>query len=72
MALNVSFNVVNRPIGKSDIEFVVDKDGEIVGTLKVSTGSIVWFPSGTKYGHRITWNKLDKLMKENATDTEAR
>jgi len=72
MAHNVSFSVPNRPLGKSDVEFYVNKDEAKLGTLKISNGSIVWFPSGTIYGHKMTWAKFDKLMKENATDSESR
>lgn len=72
MAHNVSFSVPSRPLGKSDVEFSVNKDGAKIGTLKISNGSIVWFPAGTTYGHKITWAKFDKLMKENATDSESR
>jgi hypothetical protein len=72
MAHDVSFNVPNRPLGKSDIEFSIAKNGAKLGTLKISNGSIVWFPAGVVNGHRMTWTQLDKLMKEHATDTEAR
>jgi hypothetical protein len=72
MAHDVSFSIPNRSLGKSDVEFSVNKDGTKLGTLKVSNGSIVWFPTGTTYGHRMTWTKFDKLMKDNATDTESR
>ena len=72
MAHNVSFSVPDRPLGKSDVEFFVDKDGAKLGTLKISNGSIVWFPTGTTYGYRMTWTKFDKLMKANATHSELR
>lgn len=73
MAHNVSFSVPIRPTGKSDVEFSVNKDRAKLGTLKISNGSIVWFPTGTTYGHRnkMTWAKFDKLMRENSTDSES-
>ncbi|MBE0507575.1 MAG: hypothetical protein IBX50_12820 [Marinospirillum sp.] len=72
MAHDVSFSVPSRPLGKSDIEFIIKNDGNTLGTLKISNGSVVWFPSGTTYGHRMRWSKFDKMMKENATDSETR
>ena len=72
MAHNVIFTVPGRPLGKSDIEFSVSKDGSKLGTLNISNGSLVWFPVGTTYGHRMTWTKFDKFMKENSVDFESR
>lgn len=72
MAHEVSFSVPSRPLGKSDVEFSVTKDRSKLGTLKVSNGSIVWFPAGTTYGHRMSWAKFDKLMKDNSTESESR
>jgi hypothetical protein len=72
MAHKVSFHIPIQPLGKSDVEFAVEKNGAKLGTLKISNGSIVWFQSGTTYGHRMGWEKFGKLMKENATDAEAR
>ncbi len=72
MAHQVSFSVPNRPLGKSDVEFSVNKDGSRLGTLKVSNGSIVWFTAGTTYGHKMSWAKFDKLMNENSTESESR
>jgi hypothetical protein len=59
-------------LGKSDVQFSVKEDGATFGTLTISNGSIVWFPEGTTYGHRMRWMKFDKLIKENATNEEAR
>ncbi len=72
MAHNVSFSVPSRPLGKSDVEFIVKNNETTLGTLKISNGSIVWFPTGTTYGHRMRWAKFDQMMKDNATDTETR
>jgi len=72
MAHNVSFNVPSRPLGKSDVEFIVKSGATTLGTLKISNGSVVWFSTGTTYGHRMQWSKFDKMMKDNASDTETR
>lgn len=72
MAHDVEFSIPTQNLGKSDVEFVVRKDEELLGTLQVSNGSIVWFDPKTVYGHKITWSKLAMLIKENATETEAR
>lgn len=60
---DVRFSIPERELGKADIEFLVKKDGKVFGTMKVSKGSIVWFPKDTTYGHKTSWNDFDKFMK---------
>ena len=72
MAHDVSFHVPRRKLGRADVEFFVKRDGALLGTLKVSKGSVVWFPSNTIYGHRMRWRKFDEVMKEEATRFERR
>lgn len=72
MAHDVKFSIPKRTLGKSDVEFDVMKDGAKLGTLKVSKGSLVWFPSGTTYGHKIGWGKFHELMQTNAKRYEVR
>jgi hypothetical protein len=42
MAHKVTFSLPERELGRADIEFLVKKDAEVLGTLKVSNGSLVW------------------------------
>ncbi|MFO0508042.1 MAG: hypothetical protein ACK5YS_04155 [bacterium] len=60
---DVRFSIPERELGKADIEFLVKKDGKVFGTMKVSKGSIVWFPKDTTYGHKTGWSKFDEFMK---------
>ena len=69
---DVSFSIPRRPLGKADVEFVVKKDGSVFGTLAVSNGSVVWFPSRTSYGYKIGWSKFDQLMRGEALRFEKR
>jgi hypothetical protein len=39
-------------------------DGETLGKLEVSKGALVWYPSGTTYGHKMTWTDLHKEMQK--------
>ncbi len=71
-AHDVQFSVPPRCLGKADVEFSVKRDGSTLGTLKVSKGSIVWFPSSTTYWHKVGWSKFDQLMQEGATGEERR
>ena len=69
---DVSFNVPPRPLGKADVSFQVKRDGAILGTLKISNGSVVWFAKGTTYGLKMGWTRFDEMMKDNARRVEKR
>ncbi len=60
----VRFTVPERPLGKADVEFAVKRDGEVVGRLKVSNGTVVWVPKNKTYGFKLGWVKFDALMQE--------
>ena len=72
MAHDVFFSIPSRQLGNADIEFSVKSDGEKVGTLTVSKGSVVWFPKGTSYGYKVGWKKFDAMMRESASRFEKR
>jgi hypothetical protein len=72
MAHDVQFCIPPRQLGRSDVEFVVKKDDELLGTLKISNGSIVWFPKNAQIGHRMSWLKFDELMVDHAPGKERR
>lgn len=41
---DVTFTIPERALGKADLEFRVNRDGDMVGRLKVSNGSVAWVP----------------------------
>lgn len=63
----VDFVVPERPLGKADVEFKIKRDGETLGRLKVSNGTIVWVPRGCKYGYKMNWPKFDQMMQSHGT-----
>jgi hypothetical protein len=60
---DVRFSIPERELGKADIEFKVKKASKTFGTLRISKGSMVWFPKDTSYGYKIGWNDFDGLMR---------
>jgi len=61
-----------REIKRADASFQVKRDGRVFGTLEISNGSVVWYPSGTTYGRKIGWKKFHDMMEEYATKFETR
>jgi len=41
MAHDVEFSIPNRPLGRADVDFQVWRDGGMLGSLKVSKGTLV-------------------------------
>lgn len=64
MSHEVTFQVPERVLGKSDIQFKVKADGEVFGELRVSKGAIVWYRKGSTRGRRMPWRELDEVMKK--------
>jgi hypothetical protein len=69
---DVTVEMPARPLQRQDVSFLVKQDGAVLGTLKISNGSVVWFAKGTTYGCKMGWKKFDQMMRENATREETR
>jgi hypothetical protein len=54
-------------IGRADISLAVKRNGRILGELKISNGSAVWFPNGNTYGYKLGWSKLAELFEDHGT-----
>lgn len=63
MAHEVWFYIPERKLGKADIEFYVRRDDQRLGTLKISKGSLVWFPKDAKVGYKAFWDEFDEFMR---------
>lgn len=60
----VRFVLPWRRLGKEDVIFRVEQDGELLGTLKVSKGAVVWWPGRAKLGFKMSWERFDRAMRE--------
>ncbi len=52
-----------------DAECDVYSNDEMLGTLKISKGSIEWRPKNYTYGFHLSWEDFSDLMKDNGTQT---
>lgn len=48
---------------KADVKFVVERDGERLGTLYVSRGAVAWKPSNGKKNYKFAWPRFDQVMQ---------
>lgn len=59
----VGLTLPNLPIVNTDAEFEIQRDGEKLGTLKVSRGTVEWVPRNHHYGYHLDWAAFDDLMR---------
>ena len=64
MAHEVRLETPSRKLQREDVTFKVFHDGEKFGELRISKGSLVWFPRNRSNGHKISWKKFDSLISE--------
>ena len=69
---DVSFDIPKRGLGKTDVNFYIRADGEVLGKLSISSGSIVWFPKLSRKGRKMGWKRFGEMMQENAGRRERR
>ncbi|MGZ4676598.1 MAG: hypothetical protein ACXVJ7_18880 [Acidimicrobiia bacterium] len=48
----------------ADVVFEVRSDGEKIGELRVSQGTIDWYPRSAHHGVSLTWEQFDQLMEQ--------
>jgi len=51
-------------VAAADLVIEVTSDGEKLGELRVSRGSIDWAPKNHSYGIAFTWEQFDALMRD--------
>ena len=63
MGYSVDVQLPSRPLGKADAIFEIKtKEGKL-GELRISNGSLVWFPVNARKGHRVDWKKFGEFME---------
>jgi hypothetical protein len=54
-----------------DASFPVWSDDELLGRLRVSKGSVDWQPAHGHMVYRLSWEKFDRVMKDNGRKVTA-
>lgn len=60
----ITVSMPPKAVLNKDTEYTVFSDGQILGSLKISRGSVEWRPKNNTYGYHLSWEDFDKLMKE--------
>jgi len=57
-------------IVNTDIEVSVREDGDLLGRIRISRGSIDWIPAQKRSARRLRWTKFADLMEANGRAVE--
>lgn len=64
MAYKIDFEVPVRELGTDEVVIYVNRDGEMMGRLKMSKGGIAWYRAKAKKPTRdLSWRELSELME---------
>ena len=64
MVHDVTLRLPERQVGNADIEIAVREDGDLLGTLGISKGALLWMPANKRKGFTLEWTTFDRLARE--------
>jgi hypothetical protein len=60
---DVDVEIPPKVVLNSDVRFVVRSDGQKLGELLVSRGTIAWVPGHSPRAIHVVWEEFDELMR---------
>ena len=60
----INMTIPPKVVLNKDTEFDVHSDGAMLGSLKVSRGTIEWRPANFNRGYHLEWETFDQLMRK--------
>jgi hypothetical protein len=60
---DIEMEIPPKVVLNSDVRFVVRSDGQKLGELLVSKGSVAWIPGHSPHAIHIRWEQFDELMR---------
>ncbi|MET1002697.1 MAG: hypothetical protein ABWZ15_12875 [Acidimicrobiia bacterium] len=61
---DVEVEIPPKVVLNSDVKFVVRSDGQKLGELLVSKGSVAWVPGHSPQTIHVEWERFDELMRD--------
>jgi hypothetical protein len=63
-AHDVEMSIPAKVVLHADVVFQVHSDQQKLGELRVSKGTVDWFPANARNGTSLTWEQFDRVMQE--------
>ncbi len=61
---HIEISLPTKPLKNVDTTIAVWSDGEKLGEMRISRGSLDWIPAGAQTHRRITWENLAYLLND--------
>lgn len=61
---DIELSLPVKAIINTDAQFAIYSDGEKLGELRISRGSLDWKPRGRRKAISIQWERFDRLVQE--------
>ncbi|MFV3381980.1 hypothetical protein [Pseudomonas sp. NY15354] len=70
MAHEVNLTLHTKLVQRKDVEVEVRKDGDLLGDLLISQGTVDWRPKNAQRKYKMSWTKFSELMVEHGKREE--
>ncbi len=61
---HIEISLPTKPLKNVDTTIAVWSDGDKLGEMRISRGSLDWIPAGAQNPRRITWENLAYLLND--------
>jgi hypothetical protein len=69
---DIEMEIPPKVVLNSDVRFVVRSDGQKLGELLVSKGSVAWIPGHSPQAIHVRWERFDEIMREERSQRRRR
>jgi hypothetical protein len=69
---DVEIAIPPKMVLNSDVRLVVRSDGQKLGELLVSKGSVAWVPGHSPQAIHVRWERFDELMRTERAERRRR
>jgi hypothetical protein len=60
----VEMKIPSNVVLNADVVFEIQAGGQKLGELRVSRGTVDWYPANARNGSSLTWEQFDRLMRQ--------
>jgi len=61
---NLVLHLPGVELGKSDAEFTIYQNSEVLGKIKISKGGLDYYPFKKKKPIKIQWSQFDQMIRD--------
>lgn len=70
MAHEINVELPRMELGNTDMKVFIHSNGEKLGEIRMSKGTIDYFPAHKQYSMSLTWAEFDNMMSKRWEDSD--